>query len=120
MSTKQIISSEKYPLKPHNSPAVKVPGLIFASGQVGTGDIETATKQSVAALKDVLELAGSSLSAIVKLNIFLADMNDMVAMNDVIVPLLPEGPKPARTCIQAGKLPGGPTARIEIEAIAQV
>jgi 2-iminobutanoate/2-iminopropanoate deaminase len=88
----------------------------------------------------VLELSGSSLDKVVKFNIYLKDMDDMIPMNDVFVSvsaynqgaydevpgltcpsqLLPEGPKPARTCIQAGKLPGGETARIEIEAIAVV
>jgi 2-iminobutanoate/2-iminopropanoate deaminase len=88
----------------------------------------------------VLELSGSSLDKVVKFNIYLKDMDDMLPMNDVFVSvsaynqvtydavprltspfqLLPEGPKPARTCIQAGKLPGGETARIEIEAIAVV
>ncbi|RSH83773.1 hypothetical protein EHS25_005388 [Saitozyma podzolica] len=118
--SKQIIGNDKYPLKPHNSPAVKVPGLVFASGQVGQGDIKTATTQSLTALKEVLELSGSSLDKVVKFNIYLKDMDDMLPMNDVFVSLLPEGPKPARTCIQAGKLPGGETARIEIEAIAVV
>jgi enamine deaminase RidA (YjgF/YER057c/UK114 family) len=98
----------------------------------------TSQKQSITALKEVLELAGSSLDQVVKFNIYLKDMADMVPMNDVFVSvrqvvvlgrrrgliidrqLLPEGPKPARTCIQAGKLPGGDSARIEIEAIAQV
>ncbi|KAL7421074.1 hypothetical protein Q5752_003958 [Cryptotrichosporon argae] len=116
--SKQIIGNDKYPLKPHNSPAVKVPGLVFASGQVGSGDIATATTQSITALKEVLELAGSSLDKVVKFNIFLKDMDDMLPMNETFVSLLPEGPKPARTCVQAARLPGGPDARIEIEAIA--
>ncbi|GFZ45473.1 hypothetical protein JCM24511_03199 [Saitozyma sp. JCM 24511] len=118
--SKQIIGNDKYPLKPHNSPAVVVPGLVFASGQVGQGDIATATTQSLTALKEVLELSGSSLEKVVKFNIYLKDMDDMLAMNDTFVSLLPEGPKPARTCIQASKLPGGENARIEIEAIAQI
>ncbi|UOH82773.1 hypothetical protein LQV05_005483 [Cryptococcus neoformans] len=111
MSGPEIVSSEVFPLKPHNSPAAKVPGLIFCSGQIGNGEIEAATA--------LLELGGSSLEQIVKINIFMKDINQFNAMNEVFSKFLPN-PKPARTCIQAGKLPGGETSTIEIECIARV
>ncbi|RSH89688.1 hypothetical protein EHS25_002239 [Saitozyma podzolica] len=117
--SKETISSAEFPLKPHNSPAVKVPGLVFCSGQVGMGEIKAATRESLGNLKKVLELSGSSLEKVVKYNVFLKDMDEMATMNEAFVAFLPD-PKPARTCIQAGKLPGGPNASIEIECIAQL
>ncbi|OWZ63422.1 hypothetical protein AYX15_04613 [Cryptococcus neoformans] len=119
MSGPEIVSSAIFPLKPHNSPAAKVPGLIFCSGQIGNGEIEAATLESLTKLKALLELGGSSLEQIVKINIFMKDINQFNAMNEVFSKFLPN-PKPARTCIQAGKLPGGETSTIEIECIAQV
>ncbi|WVQ83713.1 hypothetical protein IAT38_005857 [Cryptococcus sp. DSM 104549] len=119
MSSLDVVSSEAFPLKPHNSPAAKVPGLIFCSGQVGKGEIKAATLEALTNLKAVLELGGSTLEQIAKINIFLKDMNDFNAMNEVFVDFLPD-PKPARTCIQAGKLPGGEASTIEIECIAKV
>ncbi|ORY35065.1 Endoribonuclease L-PSP/chorismate mutase-like protein [Naematelia encephala] len=118
--SREIISSEKYPEKPHNSPAVRVPGLVFCSGQVGKGpDIKAGTVEALSALKDVLELSGATLESVCKYNIFLKNMDDFVEMNKAFVAFLPD-PKPARTCIQAGRLPGGPDSIIEIECIAQV
>lgn len=109
-STRQLISSEKFPPKPHNSPATKVPGLVFCAGQTATGEIRQATvrrrvvvpmlrsehavliRQSptfsllqrtvLQNLKEVLELAGSSLEQVVKYNVYLADMKDFAAMNE--------------------------------------
>ncbi|AGV14521.1 hypothetical protein, variant [Cryptococcus neoformans var. grubii H99] len=75
MSGPEIVSSEVFPLKPHNSPAAKVPGLIFCSGQIGNGEIEAATLESLTKLKALLELGGSSLEQIVKINIFMKDIN---------------------------------------------
>ncbi|WWD18845.1 hypothetical protein CI109_103300 [Kwoniella shandongensis] len=113
----EILSNEEFPSKPHNSPAVRVPGLLFCSGQIGKGEIKAATIQALSNLKKVLELGGSSQSQVVKYNIFLLDMDDFDAMNEAFVAALPS-PKPARTCVQAAKLPGG--AIVEIECIAQV
>ncbi|KAF4234618.1 hypothetical protein CNMCM8980_003826 [Aspergillus fumigatiaffinis] len=107
--SRQLISSEKYPPKPHNCPAIKVPGLVFCAGQTATGEIKQAT--------EVLELAGSSLEQVVKYNVYLADMKDFAAMNEVYIDFLPK-PMPSRSCLQA--LPPGDGAVIEIECIAQV
>ncbi|WWC94417.1 hypothetical protein V866_001259 [Kwoniella sp. B9012] len=116
--SREIISNDKYPLKPHNCPATKVPGLIFCSGQTAPGPVGPATTQALSQLKDVLELAGSSQEKVLKYNIFLKDMDDYLEMNKAFVAFLPS-PCPARTCIQAGKLPGHPNTTIEIECIAQ-
>ncbi|KAG9093083.1 hypothetical protein FRC06_011682 [Ceratobasidium sp. 370] len=111
------------------SHAVKIPGLIFLSGQtpidqtgkVVEGGIQEHTAQCIKNLGNVLEEAGSSWEKVVKVNIYLKDMGDFSAMNQVyskaspFLDLLPN-PKPARTCIQAAKLPLD--VDIEIEAIA--
>ncbi|OKO97543.1 Protein mmf2, mitochondrial [Penicillium subrubescens] len=110
--SRQLISSEKFPPKPHNSPATKIPGLVFCAGQTATGDIKQATN-----LKEVLELSGSSLEQVVKYNVYLADMKDFAAMNEVYIDFLPK-PMPSRSCLQA--VPPGEGTVIEIECIAQV
>ncbi|KAF2713946.1 translation initiation inhibitor [Pleomassaria siparia CBS 279.74] len=115
--SRQLISSEKFPTKPHNCPAVKVPGLVFCAGQTATGEIKAATRTVLQNLKEVLELSGSSLEQVVKYNVYLADMADFAAMNEVYIDFLPQ-PMPARSCLQA-VAPGKGTV-IEIECIAQV
>jgi len=105
------------------SHAVKVPGLIFITGQmpidslgnVVPGDIKVHTAQCISNLADVLKVAGSSWDKVVKVNVYLKSMDDYAIMNEEYIRLLPD-PKPARTCIQAGKLPYD--VNIEIEAIA--
>ncbi|KAK5806944.1 hypothetical protein VI817_001202 [Penicillium citrinum] len=122
--SRQLISSEKFPPKPHNShrrllllgPAVKVPGLVFCAGQTATGEIKQATRTVLQNLKEVLELSGSSLEQVVKYNVYLADMKDFAAMNEVYIDFLPK-PMPSRSCLQA--VPPGDGTVIEIECIAQ-
>ncbi|KAG1801658.1 Endoribonuclease L-PSP [Suillus plorans] len=111
MSVQKINSPER-PLAPMYSHAVKIPGLIFCSGQTpvdSTGNVA----QCLSNLTDVLNAAGSSWDKVVKVNIYLKSMGDFAAMNEA----LPD-PKPARTCIQAGGLPHD--VDVEIEAIAAV
>ena len=67
-------------------------------------------------LKEVLELAGSSLEQVVKYNVYLTDMKDFAAMNEVYIDFLPK-PMPSRSCLQA--MPPGNGTVIEIECIAQ-
>lgn len=67
-------------------------------------------------LKEVLELSGSSLEQVVKYNVYLADMKDFAAMNEVYIDFLPQ-PMPSRSCLQA--VPPGDGTVIEIECIAQ-
>ncbi|KAI0167599.1 Endoribonuclease L-PSP/chorismate mutase-like protein [Pestalotiopsis sp. NC0098] len=114
--SRQLISSEKFPTKPHNCPAVKVPGLVFCAGQTATGEIKQATKTVLQNLKEVLELSGSSIEKVVKFNVYLADMKDFAAMNEAYIEFLPQ-PMPSRSCLQA-VAPGAGTV-IEIECIAQ-
>lgn len=152
--SRELINSEKFPSKPHNNPASRVPGLIFCAGQTATGEIKQATvrysqshkiqsclcawqqysdfllkaipgirnftnnKQRTALqnLKEVLELAGSSVEKIVKINVYLASMEDFAAMNEAYIEFLPQ-PMPPRSCLQA--LAPGKGTVIEIECIAQ-
>jgi 2-iminobutanoate/2-iminopropanoate deaminase len=122
---KEIISTENAPgaIGPY-SQAVKTNGMVFCSGQipidVATGefvsdDVAEQTDQVLKNLSAVLEAAGSSLNNVVKTTVFLADMIDFAAMNEVYARYFSEN-KPARATVQAAGLPRG--ARVEIECIA--
>ena len=110
------------PVGPY-SQIVEVGNLFFLAGQIpltpeGTmreGDIATQTRQVMENLRGVLEAAGLTTNHVVKTTIFLADINDFEAVNKVYGEYFQE-PFPARSTVQAGKLPKG--ARIEIDAIA--
>ncbi|EIM83533.1 Endoribonuclease L-PSP [Stereum hirsutum FP-91666 SS1] len=122
MSVEKINSTEVGQHKHILSHATKVPGLIFLSGQTPVkdgklveGGIKEHTAQCIANLGEVLKAAGSSWEKVLKVNVYLKDMDNFSAMNEVYEQLLPT-PKPARTCIQAAKLPGD--VDVEIEAIA--
>ena len=107
------------------SPAVVVGDLVFTSGQIGidpkTGQMaasfEEQADQVLKNLTAVLEAAGSATTHVVKTTVFLADMNDYAAMNEVYKRYFKEDP-PARSAIQVAKLPAN--AKIEIEAVALV
>ena len=125
MITKEIISTDKAPgaIGPY-SQAIKVSDLVFCSGQIpidpATGefvsqDVAEQTKQVLRNLSAVLEAAGSGLDKVVKTTVFLADMGDFAAMNDVYAEFFSEN-KPARATVQAARLPRD--ARVEIECIA--
>ena len=105
---------------------IKVGDWVFASGQLGMdprtrrlieGGIGPETRQVCENLKAVLEAAGSSLQQVAKVTIYLADLGELMAMNQVFSEYFPQDP-PARTTFQAAALVGG--ARVEIEAIAVV
>ena len=111
------------PVGPY-SQAIIAGNLVFASGQAGldprTGrlisrDIIEQTAQVMRNLQAVLEAAGSSLERVLKTTVFLADMNDFAAMNEAYAGFFKCDP-PARTTIQAARLPLD--ARVEIELIA--
>jgi 2-iminobutanoate/2-iminopropanoate deaminase len=106
------------------SQAISAGGMIFISGQLPVepetgvlieGDIGGMTRRIFANLEAVLLAAGSSLAHVVKVTVFLADMNDFQSMNTVYAEFFPENP-PARSTVQVARLPRD--ARIEIEAIA--
>ncbi|HLY09850.1 MAG TPA: Rid family detoxifying hydrolase [Planctomycetota bacterium] len=87
-----------------------------ATGKVEMGDVTSETKQTFANMKAILEAAGSSLDKVVKCNVYLRDIKDFAAMNEVYKTMFQQ-PYPARTTIQAGALPGG--IAVEIECIAR-
>lgn len=106
------------------SQATEVNGFIFTSGQIPlipeTGelvsdDIKKATARSLDNIKAILEEAGSGMDKVVKVNIFLDDVNDFAAVNEVYAKYFTEN-KPARSCVEVANLPK--KALIEIEAIA--
>ena len=123
---KQIIRTSHAPgaIGPY-SQAVKAGGFVFASGQIPIdpqtgqfvpGGIAEQTEQVLRNLSAVLEAAGSSLEDVVKTTVFLADMNEFVAMNEVYGRYFSEDAPPARATVQAARLPRD--ARVEIEVIA--
>ena len=122
--TKEVINTNNAPeaIGPY-SQGVIVGDVVYTSGQIPlnpvTGelvtDIKLATKQSMENIKAILEEAGTSLNNVVKTSIFLKDLNDFEAVNEVYGTYFIEN-KPARSCVQVAKLPKD--AVIEIEAIA--
>jgi 2-iminobutanoate/2-iminopropanoate deaminase len=106
------------------SQAVRMGGLLFCSGQIpldpatGTlapGDIATQTHRVFANLAAVLAEAGVGFDAVARTTVYLADMNDFAAMNEVYAAYFSD-PAPARSTIQAAGLPKN--ARVEIDVIA--
>ena len=88
-----------------------------ATGNLVDGDIAAQTRRALQNLGEVLRAAGASFGNVTKTTVFLADMNDFAAMNDVYGSFFP-APPPARTTIQAARLPKD--CRVEIDAIAIV
>jgi len=123
---RKAIVTEKAP-KPVGpySQAIVEGDFIFVAGQgpinPGTGSLELGdtraeTKRVFENLRAILQAAGSSLDDVVKCNVYLRDINDFAAMNEVYATFF-TAPFPARTTIQAGALPGG--IAVEIECIAK-
>lgn len=113
------------PIGPY-SQAVIENGFVFLAGQgpadPATGvytpaDVQTETRRTFANMKAILEAAGSSLDKVVKCNVYLRDIKDFAAMNEVYKTMFSQ-PFPARTTIQAGALPGN--IAVEIECIAKL
>ncbi len=122
---KQIIQTARAPqaIGPY-SQAIKTTGFIYASGQIPidpqtgqfvSGGISEQTEQVLKNLSAVLEAAGSGLDRVIKTTVYLADMEEFVAMNEVYGKFFASEP-PARATVQAAGLPRN--ARVEIDAIA--
>lgn len=122
---KQIISTAKAPaaIGPY-SQAVNLGSLIITSGQIpldpATGafpeGIAAQTRQSLTNVKAILEAAGTDMDHVIKTTVFLKDMNDFAAMNEVYAAFFKEGSYPARSAVEVARLPKD--ALVEIEAIA--
>ena len=124
---KQTIHTDSAPaaIGPY-SQAIQIDNLLFVSGQVPIdpdtgaiveGDITTQARQSLSNLRAILNAAGTNMGAVVKTTVFLADMDDFAAMNEVYAQFFQE-PFPARSAVQVARLPKG--AKVEIEAIARL
>ena len=121
----EIISTDHAPqaLGPY-SQAIRANGFIFCSGQIPIDPaadavvattVEDQTRQAITNLRQVLEAAGSGLDKVVKTTVFISDMNDFAAVNGVYAEMF-GATKPARSCVQAARLPKD--VKLEIEAIA--
>ena len=125
---RQPITTKNAPeaIGPYSQGIVAGGSFVFSAGQIpldpDTGTLVGATitdqtDQALRNLKAVLEAAGSSLEQVIKTTVFLQDMNDFAAMNDVYAQYFSVHP-PARSAIEVAKLPKG--ALVEIEAVALV
>ena len=108
------------------SQAIKAGGLIFTSGQIAlkpggefvAGGVEAQARQVLQNLAAILKEAGATLQDAVKTTIFLADMGDFAAVNEIYAAAFGEH-KPARSTVQVAKLPKGALVEIEVIALAR-
>lgn len=125
--TKEVISTDKAPaaVGPY-SQAIRVGDMVFTAGQIAIDPVsgnfvgEDAAAQAEQALRNlqaVLEAAGSSLNSVVKTTVFLDNMDDYSAFNEVYARFFPEN-KPARSAVEVARLPRA--ALVEIEAVAVI
>ncbi len=113
------------PIGPY-SQAIRAGGFVFLSGQIPldpatgaivTGDISAQTRQVLKNLSAVLEAAGSSLAKVVKTSVFLKNLDDFASFNSVYAEFLGEA-KPARSTVQAARLPREVLVEIDVIALA--
>ena len=122
---KKIVNTDKAPaaIGPY-AQAVEIDGLVITSGQLpidpATGafpeGIAEQTRQSLTNVKSILAEAGLGMDKVVKTTVFLSDMNNFGAMNEVYATFFPEGSYPARSAVEVARLPKD--ALVEIEVIA--
>ncbi len=123
--SKEVIATKKAPsaIGPY-SQAIKAGGFVYVSGQIPmspetgelvTGDIKTQTEQVLENVKIILDAAGSSFDKVVKTTIFITDMGNFAAVNEVYGKYFQEDP-PARATVAVAQLPR--SAEVEIEAVA--
>ena len=122
---KTIISTPKAPaaIGPY-SQAVLVNGMLFTSGVIPIdpetntlveGDVEVQAKQAIGNLRNLIEASGSSMDKVVKTTVFIKEMNDFAAINEVYATFFTDA-FPARSCVEVARLPKD--VMLEIEAIA--
>jgi 2-iminobutanoate/2-iminopropanoate deaminase len=125
MTTREPIHTDAAPAAagPY-SQAIRTGDLVFTAGQLGTDpatgefagpDVASQAEAAIGHLRAILEAAGSGLDRMVKVTVFLAEIEDWPAVNEVYARLVPE-PYPARSAFAVKDLPKG--ARVEIEAVA--
>jgi 2-iminobutanoate/2-iminopropanoate deaminase len=127
--TRDVVSTDKAPkaIGPY-SQGIKAGDFVFTAGQAGVdpatgklveGGVGEQTRQVLKNIQAILEAAGTSLERVVKVGVFLQDMADFQAMNAVYAEFFPPDKNPpARTTVQAAKLPLG--ALVEIDAVALI
>jgi 2-iminobutanoate/2-iminopropanoate deaminase len=124
---KEVVTTDRgpKPIGPY-SQAVKTSGFLFLSGQVAldprTGDltgtdVRQQTERVMENIKGILEAAGSNLHHVIKTTVFLKDMNDFPAMNEVYGRYFTSAP-PARSTVQVARLPKDALVEIEVVAAA--
>lgn len=125
---KLVIRTEAAPAPFQGAPynqAIVTGDLVFVAGQLGLkpgdtaieGDVATQTAQALSNLAAILEAAGTSMDNLVKTSVFLLDLAEFQAMNEVYAMRVGDRP-PARSTFQVAALPSG--ARVEIEAVAHL
>ena len=124
--SKEVIFTDKAPkaIGPY-SQAIKFGNILFISGQVPvnpatgelTGDIKVQTRQVLENIKSILAAAGASASDVVKTTVFLQNLDDFAAMNEIYGAYFPKE-APARSTVEVARIPRG--ALIEIESIAVI
>jgi len=92
-------------------------GFIPATGELVTSSFEEQVKQAFANMQAVIEAAGGDLNSIIKLTLYLTDLNNFATVNDIMASVIPE-PFPARSTVGVASLPKG--ASFEVEAIIAV
>lgn len=114
------------PIGPYNQCVVVAP-FVYTAGQIALdpktgqmilGGVKEQSKQVLTNLKAIIEGAGSSLEKVIKCTVFLKDMNDFSAMNEVYAQFFSSPTAPARSTVQVSRLPKD--ALIEIEAVAYI
>lgn len=126
--TQYVIQTEQAPapVGPYNQAIAATGAFVFTAGQialnpvtgemVGDSDVEKQTQQVMQNLQAVLAAAGASFANVIKTTVFLADLNDFTAMNAIYASYFDGSPAPARSCVQAARLPKD--ALVEIECVA--
>jgi 2-iminobutanoate/2-iminopropanoate deaminase len=119
----EFLASSSGPVRPF-SPAVRAGGFLFLAGQLGTdstgrlvpGGVQPETRQAMENMRSLLIRSGSSLDRVVKCTVYLADMREWAAMNEVYTTFFAAGRRPARTAAGVNGL--ALDGRVEIECIA--
>jgi 2-iminobutanoate/2-iminopropanoate deaminase len=124
---REVVSTKDAPqaIGPY-SQAIKANGFVFTSGQIAIdpatqrvveGDVAAQTERVLRNLSEVLEAAGSGLGKVVRSTVFLKNMNDFVAMNQVYGKYFSSAP-PARSTVEVARLPKDVLVEIDVVALA--